>query len=296
MSLETQANTYQPIMNDPIPMQSALKLPFDVSTELNIYNRVYISRQLDYFRNYHCCEVTGGDYIVYGELPDGDKKILFTASKHFKCCNCCNSCIIGCGLLDYECCDSIVTQIDYKRNNVNFYTQGQYIQSGCYLCRWLFCYQFLLCFINGQLYYLRENLEPDNPDFNVGVKRGSTLAHECCGDSLVSYTTQEGFKGPSVKLQCCEKCKHSCTNVLCGGCFGCNMAGCDIELIIEDGNGQQTGTVYLPNGCCSKKVEGTCCYFPGSHYVVNFPPNATSIEKFQIIADIIHFNVRNRIL
>lgn len=303
MSLETQTNTYQPIMNDPVPMQSAIKLPFDVSTELNIYTRVYIVRQYDLFRNFHCLENTGGDYIVYGELPDGDKKILFTVTKYFKCCNCCNSCTIGCGIVDYECCNSIISQFEYKRNNVNFYTQGQYIQRGCYLCRWLCCYQFLMCCLNAELYYLRENLEPENPDFNVGVKKGSTLSTHCCGDTLVTYTTQEGFRGPTVKLQCCEYYKHVCMEACAAGCLsaycpccGCHLLGCDLELIIEDGNGQQTGTVYLPNGCCSKKVEGTCCYVPGHHYVVNFPPNATSTEKFQIIADIIHFNAKNGLL
>ena len=67
-------------------------------------------------------------------------------------------------------------------------------------------------------------------------------------------------------------------------------------MIIEDGNGSQTGTIEVPNGSCSKKVEGTCCLLPGNHYVVNFPPSSTSTEKFQIIADLIHFDIANQIL
>ena len=153
-----------------------------------------------------------------------------------------------------------------------------------------------MCCLSGQIYYLRENLEPENPDFNVGVKKGSTLATKCCGDTIVAYTTQEGFKGPSVKLQCCEYYKNRCVTYCCCGACGCQYFGCDTELVIEDANGQQTGTIYKPFGCCSKKVEGTCCLVPGQHYIINFPPNATSIEKFQIVADLVHFNEKTGIL
>lgn len=291
MNLESQPNTYQPIMNDPIPMQSAIKLPFDVSTELNIYSRVYITKQADPFRIFHNCEV-GGDYIVYGELPDGDKKILFTVLRHFQMCNCCQSCTISLGCcIEYECCNSILAQFDYKRNNVNFYTQGQYIQSGLYCCK---CLCLKRCCI-GDIFYLRENLEPDNPDFNVGVKKGSTLAGGCCGDILTTYTSQEGLRGPTVKVQCCELCKDRTLG--CGCC--CSNAGCcgyDTELIVEDANGQQTGTITLFNGGCSKKVEGMCCHIPGRHYLINFPPNASSNEKFQIIADLIHLDSKAHLL
>ena len=291
MSLLPETNTaYQPVMNDPIPMQSALKLPFDVSNELNIYSRVYVTKDFDYFRIFHCSEILGGDYIVYGELPDGDKKILFTSSVHYQCCNICQSftCTIIPCCLEYECCNSIVFQMDYKRNNVNFYTQGNYIQSGLYCCKCLCLCHFCTCCCNPNSLFLRENLDPDNPDFNVGVKKGATTSVCCCGDRFVSYTTQEGMKGPTVKAQCCEPCK-SCCSKICG-------CGCDIEMIIEDANGQQTGSIYVPNGICSKKVEGMCCYKPGKHYVVNFPPNSSSTEKFQIIADLIHFDLSNKIL
>lgn len=60
-------------------------------------------------------------YVVYGEMPDGDKKILFTCSQHFQCCTCCDQCIIGLPCcLEYACCDQIIFQMDYKRNNAPF--------------------------------------------------------------------------------------------------------------------------------------------------------------------------------
>ena len=297
MNVSPGPDTYQPIMNDPIPMQSALKLPFDVNNELNIYQRVYIAHQHDVFRIFQTCEVAGAfDYIVYGELPDGDKKILFTVKKHFKCCNCCDNCIISFGILEFACCNSILIQYDYQRNYNNFYNQGFYITQGCHCCK---CYYLLtnvfMCPINitpcmccfdkciPKTYLMRENLDPENPDVNVGVKKGTTNAISCCGDKLVTYITQEGLKGPTVKLQCSEDCKRGCA------CY-------DIELIIEDANGQQTGTIYVPRGCCSKKDEGQCCMVPGVHFVINFPPNASSTEKFQIIADLIHFNEFNAVI
>lgn len=280
------SNTYQPIMNDPVPMQTGIKLPFDVSNELNIYSRVYIAKENDPFRIFHCSEIAS-DYIVYGELPDGDKKILFTSKQRYECCTCCKSCLIPMFCCEYECCDSIVFQMEYKRNNVNFYTQGNYIQSGFYCCKCLCCCQ-LCCCCNPNILFLRENLDPDNPDFNVGVKKGSTTGVCCFGDRVVFYTTQEGMKGPTVKGQCCDPCSAKCDRY-CG-------LGCDIEMVIEDANGQQTGSIYVANGICSKKVEGTCCYRPGKNYVVNFPPNSSSTEKFQIIADIVHFDLTNRIL
>lgn len=57
-------------------------------------------------------------------MSDGDKKLLFTVSRHFQCKACCDC--DGCGFhFGYcECIfsDKIVFQMDYKRNNVGFYT------------------------------------------------------------------------------------------------------------------------------------------------------------------------------
>ena len=267
---------------------STAMLPFNVDSELNIYSKVYVAKEFDYFRIFHRCEWVMQDYIVYGELPDGDKKILFTVRQHFQCCKYCDDFSIPCLCCEYMCCNKIVFQMDYKRNNTNFYTQGFNIQKGCYCCKCNFCK--CGCFPPSIL-FLRENIDADNPDFNVGVQKGQTVEQNCCGDRKVQYDTQEGLKGPAIKLQCCNICKHQCAN-----CCTCGLCGCDVEMIIEDGNGSQTGTIEVPNGSCSKKVEGTCCLLPGRHYVVNFPPSSNSTEKFQIIADLIHFDLVNKIL
>jgi hypothetical protein len=82
-------------------------LPFDVSSELNQYSKVYIAKDIDNFRLFHCFEAIPLDYRVFGELPDGDKKILFTARQHFQCCNCFDDCSIN-----ICCCCNICVVIE----------------------------------------------------------------------------------------------------------------------------------------------------------------------------------------
>ncbi len=66
---------------------------------------------------------------------------------------------------------------------------------------------------------------------------------------------------------------------------------------IEDSRGVKTGSVKIYAGCCSRKVEGKCCFSPREpYYEVNLPPNATSEQKFQIVADVIHLDLRTNIL
>ena len=47
-----------------------ITLPFDVSSELNQYIKVYISQDIDNFRLFHCFEAIPLDYRIFGELPD----------------------------------------------------------------------------------------------------------------------------------------------------------------------------------------------------------------------------------
>ena len=271
-----------------------LALPFDVETDLSQFTRVYISKDFDCFRSMHCFEVMNRDYIVYGLLPDGDKKLLFTSRRHFKCCNFCEDCSISCFLCEYKCCNSIVFQMDYKRNGAPFYTQGVNIQRGCYCCKCyccICCNCCCCCFLHSIL-YLRENIDPDNPDFNVGKRKGQTLHTQCCGccsDSVVEYTSQEGLKGHSIRLACCEVFKHYfipsflICNLLCSK---------DIEIAIESPNGLKTGIINMPNGCFSERKEiNSLCFLPNHHYEINFPPEISSAEKFQIIAETIHLDL-----
>ena len=44
-------------------------IPLDVSKELDIYSKVFITRETDLFRNYHCLEARLSDYRIFGELP-----------------------------------------------------------------------------------------------------------------------------------------------------------------------------------------------------------------------------------
>ena len=118
-------------------VQMPKSLPFDIANGLSQFQQVFITKNTNKFRIFHCCESLLSpimkEYIVYGELPDGDKKILFTIRPHFQFCNCCNSCSITfCCCFDYVVCNKILVQFDYKRNETNFYTHGQYIVKGCY--------------------------------------------------------------------------------------------------------------------------------------------------------------------
>ena len=303
-------NSHQPLeqkgpapiepITSPIPVvqivNMPMKLPFDVSSELSNYTRAFITKNTDFFRTFHCCEARSFDYNVFGELPDGHKVLLFTVRLHFKFCDCCNDCIIPCILCDYVCCDKIIFQLDYRVNNYNFYTQGVNLQKGCYCCKCQccnYCNCCCCCCCNcGFLYsyrtlFLRENLDPDNPDFDVGIKKGTTLDIVrccCCQDKVVKYFSQEGIEGHTLRLDCCEILKRDCI------CTACCTRCYDLEIAIENPSGQKVGNIFIPNGCCSTRVEN-CCYSPGNHFEINFPKDATSFEKFQIIAEAIHFNL-----
>lgn len=270
-------------------VQMPKSLPFDISNGLNQFQQVFITKNTNKFRIFHCCESFMSpimkEYIVYGELPDGDKKILFTVRPHFQCCNCCNSCSITfCCCGDYVLCNKILIQFDYKRNDTNFYTHGQYIVKGCYICKDHCCH---CC---NEPWYLRYNTEPDNPDFTLGIHQGNTVSNKSCfscQDKTVIYYSEEGEKGHTLRLSCCDVLKLS---------IPCFFARCqDIDIAIEDKNGLKTGNIIVPNGCCSSKVD-SICYTPGDYFQVNYPENISSLEKFQIIAEAIHFDREYMIL
>ena len=47
-------------------------------------------------------------------------------------------------------------------------------------------------------------------------------------------------------------------------------------------------------GCYSEKVKDFgICYAPRPYYEINLPSLATSEQKFQIVADLIHFDLTN---
>ena len=271
-----------------------LNLPFDVSNDLKMFSKVFIVKIKDPFRAHHNCEPKKNEYSVFGELPDGDKKILFTVREHFECYNCCSDCILTCCLCDIVCCDKIVFQLDYRRNNKNFYTQGINLHKGCYCCKCLCCSCCSCCSCcdccgccnQFDVLHLRENLEPNNPDLNIGVKRGSTLNNircNCCQDKVVKYISQEGIEGHTLRLSSCEICVRSNSSIY--------NTFFDLEIIIENTNKEKIGSIIVPR----KKIE-KCCYSPEVYFEIDLPKSATSIEKFQIIAEAIHFNLTENII
>ena len=262
-------------------------LPLNVANDLNQYSRFFITLEYDYFRVVHNYEDMFRDYKVFGETADGDKKLLFNVNRHFECkvCECCQQCIISCLICDYVCCDQIIFQMDYRRNGAPFYTQGLNLQKGLYCCKCILC--STLCCRGNSLskLFLRENVDPDSRDFDVGTKKGSTntVLSCCASDYYTYYNSQEGAKGNTVRAKCCDIYKLYYAN----RCCCCNA---DLEMDIEDANGLKTGSVFIYSGNYSQKSEGRCCYHPRRYFEVNMPQGATSEQKFQIIADLIHFN------
>ena len=181
--------------------------------------------------------------------------------------------------------------MEYKRNNSNFYTQGINLPKGCYCCKCVCCSCCSCC--GKSTLYLRENVDPDNADINCGTPKGKTTGSESCcpycRDRIATYYSQEGFKGPKIKLPCCDGCLF-CACVCCACC-----ANTDIKMDIENGNGQQIGNILIPNGCESEKVTKSC-YCARRYYEINITQNIQSIEKFQIIADVVHFDLENTML
>lgn len=261
-------------------------IPLDVTTELAQYSKIYVCKRFNAFRNF-CCYDVPSDYEIFGVLPDTDKKLLFTAQKHFECCDCCDRCSINCCCCGYNCCDLIFFQMDYKRNGNNFYTHGFNGQKGCFCIK---CYGCYVC-CSGPVLFLREEINPDNADIHSGIHRGKTRgSSECCAvcrDRVVTYYDEHQEKGPKVKYEpsCCEKC------IFCfGGVNGCCLlCADDLHMNVLNRDNLKIADIFVPFGCES-------CYCKRKYYEINFIENLSSIEKFQTIADVIHFNLQNGII
>lgn len=291
---KAQTNVTQPETTLVVKSTIDIGIPFDVEEDLKKYDQLYITKEYDPFRLVHCFESPLRDYKIHGVSKSGDKKHLFTAVRHFECCVCCDQCVCGYYCCGYACCDSIQFQMDYKRNGETFYTQGYNIVKGCHCCDVCILGCFACCACSGNKLYLRENIDPNSPDINVGRPKGKTVTNCFCScDKYADYRTENKVKGQTVRAECCDICTNYCINSICSGYCA---QGCDLEMSIENENGLKTGNVLVYSGCCSKKVEGKCCYLPRPYFEVNMSPETTSEQKFQIIADIIHLDLANNII
>lgn len=282
----TNSPNYQPTI---VSLNKAI--PFNISTDLAQYNRLFLSKEYDPFKIVHCYENWLPDYRIYGELPDGDKRLLFTCSQHFecKCCDCFELCMIPMGCCAYMCCDSIIFQMDYRKNGAPFFAQGLYIHKGFYCCK-CYCCQICSCLSQPDILELKETTDPNNPDINSGVQKGKTEADiACCSTDHYAKYSNQGLNGPVVKAKCCEICKHCCLKCCCG-------LDWDFNMVIEDGAGKECGNIMIYSGCYSEKSGGRFCYLPRKYYEINLPSNASSEQKFQIVADLVHFDLINRLL
>ena len=142
-----------------------------------------------------------------------------------------------------------------------------------------------MCNCGNEPLYLRENSQPDNPDYNVGVKKGTTVSNKSCfscQDKTVVYYSETGEKGHTLRLDCCELLKLS---------IPCFCTRCkDINISIENKDGLVVGNILVPNGFCSAKVD-SMCQVPGTYFEINFPQNISALEKFQIITEAVHYDI-----
>ena len=168
-----------------------------------------------------------------------------------------------------------------RRNNIGFYTQGFNLVKGIHCTK---CECCAGC-CPQEILYLRENIDPESPDINVGIRKGYTANPLVSCDRETIYYNQNDSKGYGIRAKCCDILLHQCL------CFNA-----DFEIDIENDNGLKVGSIMIYSGCCSKAVEGTCCYLPRKYFEINTPIGATSEQKFQIIADAIHFDLANRVL
>jgi hypothetical protein len=170
---------------DKLPTSSS-KIPFNVESELN-YKRIFIIKEKDPFKNIHICQpFITHDYQIYGELPDKSKKLLFTVNEHFECEFCeCDDWGFNFFCCSLICCDKIFFQLDYRKNNKGFYTQGYYLRKGCYICtNCCECNFCKYCSCPYHTLYLRENTDHNNRDLDIGTKKGRTKTsfNICCTD------------------------------------------------------------------------------------------------------------------
>lgn len=283
--INNTTNTGMIVVNQNIipnmPNKESRNLPFDVESELGPYSKLYVQKVCNCFNIFHCCE----KYNILGELPNGEIQLLFTSQHHCECglCNCCDDCMIYCCCCTYVCCDKIIFQMDYEKNGMNFYTQGINQRKGCYFCDICCC---MGCSCKSVL-FLRENTNPNDPSFDVGIKKGKTLGNEqfcsMCRDRENTYVSQENIRGYKIRLPCFDACKASFMYCCCK----------DLEMHIEDGGGNKVGSIIIPASCNSKKFSNDCCCFQGRYYEIILPPQATSFQKFQIVAEVIHFDLEN---
>lgn len=289
LKLKPGLQIYQSNINTRLQETKNLNLPFDISNELNQYNKVYITKEDDRFRNFHYFDLWWYDYKIYGELPDGDKKVLFTVKKNFECCRHFTQCIFPFVFCDLVHRDKIIYQLDYTRNGTPFYTQGFNVKKGLYYCKCLYCTNlFYGCCCPLRL-NLRENLEPDNPNFDFGIKRGMTTGisdcFSCCKDKVVTYINEDGSRGQSLRFHCSDSCLFTI----------CPWFIKELEIYIENSKGETIGIVNVANGCLSKRAPGLCMC-PKNYIDLTFPVGLSSTEKFKLIATFVHFDLENGIL
>ena len=276
-----------------LPVKNSKKqIPFNVEKELGQFTKMYITKENDLFKIAHFCQSLTQDYLIYGEMPDESKKILFTVSEHYECECCC--CVdfdqfgIDCCCFSFMLCDKILYQFDYKKNNEGFYTQGKYQQKG-FQCKVPECNICNCC--PYHTLYLRENTDHDDADFDKGTKKGKTETQSCSffSDKTTLYTTEEDRQGYGIRATCSEIYKRKYLKLCCNATH-------DFEIEIENEKGEKVGNIMLYSGLCSDLVKDKCCYVPKPYFELNLPKNASSKQKFQIIADVIHFDYANKLL
>lgn len=315
-NMATNVVPFMPILQNP-ELTPLSDLPINVYTDLENIKVAYIGIEKDIFRIFHCQEKNSLSLKIYYLDENNKINVLFNVNEHFvpkKCCSCCTCDLINCCCCAYLYRNKIIYQLDYLKNNLPFATLGYNLPQGCYCCKVNCCESCCTCpccncrSVLSKL-YLRINNNPSEPDLSYGKFLGKTTAvlTNCCDgfSNKVEIVDENGMLRWIVGLvrKCCN-CKCCC----CDCCHCCDEVFSDKFFEIYDANMKLCGSILVPYGICSVKLEKDCCcyksccggccscYRVNPYYEIHFPEIANSLDKFYILSAVMMFELHFKVI
>lgn len=278
-------------------------LSFNPETRFEGVTKAYLDVHSggDFFY-FSSCIAVGKPYsfkvLIPSKNQDTYMEHLYSINNHLKCPCSCEECCFGLGCpfgFSYECCDYKRSQLDYTFLGKTFATMGQYIPKGCYNdC----CSCICGCSRERNINLVRLNMNSNDIDSTKGENVGLLYVPGCCQNNKCVYE-YHGSKRYRTEITNC------CPLLWMKRCWCCS-GKLEINIIDECGD-QVVGnaifrvgvygtkyneqgeedTTYMMGGSTVDDTRKNCCVAPvNPHFVINFPKNATSIDKFNIINQI----------
>lgn len=267
----------------------------------------------DFFYYSSCCasEQAFTFKVLAPGVTQNSMEHLYSINNHLRCCCSCDDCNLGVKCLScccyYVCCNSNGGQLDYTFLGKTFATMGRYISPGCYNdC----CSCCCGCNREKNINLVRFNQNSNDIDSTKGENVGLLyIPPGCCQANKVNYEYQ-GSKRYKIEVLGC------CPALMYGQC--CCCSGVLVINILDemaDGNpivgkaiyrygvygtkyneeGEED-TSYMLGNSTVDDTRKNCCVKPvNPHFVIHFPEKATSIDKFNIVNQIVYhyyYNIR----